>query len=66
MPGTRLDIIHACSYILLLLKGITHELNLPFKHFKTERTIAANVPVIPGSVGPVHVYTPDCFFFPFN
>lgn len=63
VPGIRLDIIHAWSYILLVLKGIIHELNLPFKHFKTGRTIAANVSVIPGSVGPVHVYTPDCLFF---
>lgn len=67
VPGTRLDItiykIHAWSYISVVLKGIIHELNLPFKPFKTGRTIAANVSVIPGSVGPVHVYTPDWFFF---
>lgn len=58
----RIDIINASSSISVAFGGIVHALNIPLKNFKTERPMAANVPTIPGFVGPVHVYTPDCCF----
>lgn len=58
----RIDIINVSSSISVAFKGIVNALNLPFKNFKTERPIAANISTIPGFVGLVYVYTPDCCF----